>query len=233
MCRCETGVGDACGERRVCGGCVGRILSHEADDGRHQRAVQVLVAPHHTLGHPRGAARIEDVELVAGPLDALERLVRGDQLFVAKRAVDEIRAVVDLHHGPQLWQPLTHLRDMLAQRPVEHEHLGIGVVEQIRELLLEVPVVHVDVSGAQLERRGRRLEILVAVVEIQRDLRVDAEAERSERAGETGGPFVERTPGHPLPAVGEREPLGLGVGDRLPTRGQVPTGHAHPPECRR
>ena len=53
---------------------------------------------------------------------------------------------------------------------MEEQRLGVGVVEEVDELVLEVPVVHVHRDAAHLERRVQALEVLVAVVEVRRDL---------------------------------------------------------------
>ena len=47
-----------------------------------EHAPQVVVAPHHALGHAGGAAGVEEVQVLAGALDARHRLVLGDELLV-------------------------------------------------------------------------------------------------------------------------------------------------------
>ncbi len=47
-----------------------------------EHAVQVLVAPHDAFGHSRGAAGVEEVEVVTAAFDALHRIVARDQLLV-------------------------------------------------------------------------------------------------------------------------------------------------------
>jgi hypothetical protein len=52
---------------------------------------------------------------------------------------------------------------------VEQEDLGVGVVEQVGELVVELAVVDVDVDGPRLEGGELRLEVLVGVEEVERD----------------------------------------------------------------
>ena len=66
--------------------------------------------------------------------------------------------------------------DSIAERRVEHQGLGVGVVEQVPQLVVEVAVVDVDRHAAHLERSVLRLEVLVAVVQVQPDLGVVARA---------------------------------------------------------
>ena len=104
---------------------------------------------------------------------------------------------------------------------MEHERLGVGVVEQVPELLVEVPVVHVHRHAAHLERAVLRLEVLVAVVEEQRDLGVVTEPGRDVRGGEASGALVVLGPGASCRPVDECDLVGDLVGDRLPDRGVV------------
>ena len=87
------------------------------------------------------------------------------------------------------------LGDVLAQAAVEEERLGVGVVEEVDELLLEVPVVDVDGHRAQLERAEQAFDVLVGVVEVRRDLRVGSETGGAGRGREAGRAVVELAPG--------------------------------------
>ena len=69
---------------------------------------------------------------------------------------------------------------------MEHERLGVGVVEEVPELLVEVPIVHVHRHAAHLERGVLRFEVLVAVVEEQPDLGVVTEPRRAVGARRDG-----------------------------------------------
>jgi hypothetical protein len=71
---------------------------------------------------------------------------------------------------------------------VEEEHLGVGVVEQVDQLVLEVAPVRIDGNGALLECGEADLEILGAVVEVLRDLGVRPDAGLLERPTLEFGP---------------------------------------------
>ena len=71
----------------------------------------------------------------------------GDELLVVDGATAEQIAgagVVDLDQQLQLRQPVDDTADPVGERGVEDERLGVGVVEQVPELLVEVAVVDVD-----------------------------------------------------------------------------------------
>ena len=110
----------------------------------------------------------------------------------------------------------------------KHEDLGVGVVEQVEQLVVGVAVVHVDRDAAHLERRVLRDHVLDAVVEVERDLRVGLQAEVDERLRETSRLLVVLAPRHPLVAVDQRRPIADLVGDRLPHVGEVDL-HTDPP----
>ena len=84
---------------------------------------------------------------------------------------------------------------------MEQQRLGIGVVEQVDELVFEVAVVHVHGDAAHLERGVDAFGVLVAVVHVRRDLRVRPEAGGGE-ARRRGGRRARRT----APKVTRRSP---------------------------
>ena len=94
----------------------------------------------------------------------------------------------------QLREPVGDTGDAVAERRVEHERFGVGVVEQVPQLVVEVAVVDVDRDAAHLERAELRLEVLVAVVEVQPDLAVGSESGRDERRRHAGGAVVVLAP---------------------------------------
>ena len=83
--------------------------------------------------------------------------------------------IVDLDQQLQLGQPIDDLGNAVAERRVEDQRLGIGVVEQVPQLVVEVAVVDVDRHAANLEGPVLGLEVLVAVVHVQPDLAVVTE----------------------------------------------------------
>ena len=133
-------------------------------------------------------------------------------------------AVVDLDPELHARCPVAHFGDVVAERAVEQQRFGVGVVEQVDELVFEIPVVHVDGNAAHLEGGVHALGVLVAVVEIRRDLRVGPEARSGERGGEPGGAVVERLPVDAAVALDQRDLISQGVGERFERVGEVP-GH--------
>ena len=79
--------------------------------------------------------------------------MRGEELLVRDREVLARRAVVDLDPELHVRRLVADLGDLVAELAVEQQRLGVGVVEQVDELVLEVAVVHVDGDAAHLERR--------------------------------------------------------------------------------
>ncbi len=223
------GIDDLARERARGGGVLGSGLADKGIGAVGEHVHEVLVAPHDTLRHARGAARVQEVEVVARPLDPRSGIVLREELLVRDREVAKGRAVVDLDPQLDARGAIADLLDLLAEVTVEQQRLGVGVVEEVGELVLEVPVVHVRGNGAQLERRIDALAVLVAVVEVRGDLRVLSEPGGRQRRRETRGPIVELAPGHAPVALHERDAFGEHVRDRFPHVGEVPGHLEHPP----
>ncbi len=136
-------------------------------------------------------------------------------------------AVVDFDPDAHVRSPVAHLGHAVAQARVEEQRLGIGVVEEVDEFVFGVPVVDVHRDAAHLERRVQALEVLIAVVEVRRDLGTRLQARRAERGREAGGAVVELGPRAPPFALHDRYPIGDGVGHRFPQGREVPV-HVFP-----
>ena len=131
--------------------------------------------------------------------------------------------IQQLHVG-RLGADLGHA---VAELAVEEQGLGVGVVDQVRELVLEVAVVHVDRHAAHLERRVHAFAVLVAVVEVRRDLRVRSEpAAASSAAARRAARSSNWRQRDPPVALDQRDPVGNRVAHRLPHVREVP-GHGH------
>ena len=115
-----------------------------------------------------------------------------------------------------------------CERRVEHDGLGVGVVEQVDDLLGSVPVVRVHGREAALERPDVGLEVLDPVVEVGGHLRLLLETGVEKVGRECVGAPVELAPrGHSVAAhltgrVGDRP------GDLFVDVGEVPVGHVSP-----
>ena len=92
---------------------------------------------------------------------------------------------------------------------MEQQDLGVGVREEVDQLVLEVPVVHVDRRAAALPRGEDALHVLDRVVEVARDLPVVARA----RAPGTPPPGARRgRPTRPSCGCGHPGPARAGRG---------------------
>ena len=80
-----------------------------------------------------------------------------------------------------------HRGEQRRELAVEHDRLGVGVVEQVLQLVFDVPVVHVDRHRAQLVRREHRLDVLDAVHEVDGHVIAGADAVRGEVVREAVG----------------------------------------------
>jgi hypothetical protein len=73
---------------------------------------------------------------------------------------------------------------------VEHQRLGVGVLEQIGQLVVELALVDVDRDAADLHRREVGLALLGRVVEVHPDLAVRFLTAGLEARGETCRPLL-------------------------------------------
>ena len=121
----------------------------------------------------------------------------GDRLVVGDGVGDLVpaRAVVDLDQQLQLRADGRRTR---ATRSPSDEWKMIASASALsrryHELVVEVAVVDVDRHAADLEHAELRLQVLVAVVQVEADLRVRPEAGGRQRAGEARGSLVVLAP---------------------------------------
>ena len=176
---------------------------------RHQPAareseIEVVLPPHHALGHAGGAARVEQQEVVAAARHRRRRAVAaGDRLVVgaAERLGRGAGAGLAHHQGrPQLRQIAAHALEQRREVLVDDRDLRVGVVEQVAELFGAVAVVHVDGRERRLHRGPDALHVGGMVVAVDRDL------------GLVGGAALD----HPGRQVA-RAALGLGPADAART----------------
>ena len=198
---------------------------------RREHAAQVLVAPHHALRHAGGAAGVEEVEVVARAFDARHRLVRGEEVLVARpRSPGAARRRRPAIHSLHVRRAVADLGDAVAEAAVEEQRLGVGVVEQVDELVLEVAVVHVDRDAAHLERREHDLRCTRCRCRGTTRPWSPARGPRRRRpaarraARSSNSRHVARAV-----ALHERDAIGQRVGDRLPHRREVPVHGGVPP----
>ena len=188
--------------------------------GGVDRAVvqQRALVPEHTLRQAGGAARVPQQQVVARAFDPRERLVGCEHVVVGDRSGDRWRgsSVVDLDEHPELGQSIAYRRDPLTERPVEHEHFGIRVLEERGELSGLVPEVHVRRQRTQLRACEGALHVLGAVEEEERDVRAGRDSLGRESGRQAGGVVFEFAPSDAPFALYDGGRIGDGVGDRLP-----------------
>ena len=188
----------------------------------HQRLAEEAAVVHHALGHAGGAPGVEHVDAQGIPLDARQGLCITDGPFIVQGAVEQgFGAVVHLDVELHLRQAVAYLPDARGVAGLEHHCFGIGVVEQIDQLVGLVAVVHVDRAAADLERCVLRFEILGAVVQVSAHFRINAQAVGAVHGGQPSRPVIEVTPSAHLAVADHGGLLANGVRNGLPGRGEV------------
>ena len=135
------------------------------------------------------------------------------------------RSVVDPQPGPDRGQPVADPFDPFGEGAVEDDRHRVGVLPQVDELVVGVPVVGVDRHQADLEAGEGGLEVLRAVVEVDGHLVLVADPGVEEPPGQVVGPAVQLTPGQGGVPMGEGGCVGQHVGHRLPDVSEVPRAH--------
>ena len=204
-----------------------------------RRAEDVLLAPEYALGHSRGASRIEDVEVIRR--ESGRR--RGGGLCERRLVVEGTgqerfaRVVGDLEPQPHLRKPLTNARQDGREAGVVEERAGTGVAEQIEEFLLHVAVIDVERRNPRLVGAQHPLQVLVAVVEIQRQVVLPglptrqpcaflatAEAVDAQHVGQASAAVGDRSPVEAAVAEDQAVPIRDALRDGLVDVGQIKHG---------
>ncbi len=179
--------------------------------------------PHDALGHPGRATGVEQPQVVAAAIDRRHRL--GARQDVVERC-RPLRTRMELvgSHAHERAEPReagADLRQAVGELDVEDHRVGVRVLQQVRQLGTQVPVVDVDRRGPHLERCEGRDEVLGPVVHVQGDLAVRAHTGPVQVRCESSGLLFELAPGGDHAAVDERRGVGNRRRDRLPHRRQV------------
>ena len=158
------------------------LLAVLPETGTVQQGEEIILAPHDPLGHAGGPTGVEQVEIVrapspwgpgplAGVAGAIAGGVVGGDALVGHRPRGAGRGpVVHPQPAPDARDPVTDALDAFGEHPVEDHRHRVGVLPQVGELVVGVPVVGVDGDQADLEDGEGRLQVLGAVVEIEGDL---------------------------------------------------------------
>ena len=165
----------------------------------------------------------------AGGTRVFPRPGRDDRLVIVDAGGDHTVAVVrDLvtRDRPVDRARRHRARDGAGELVVVDDRGGVGVVEQVGELLVDVAVVDVHRHAAEQLRREERLEILGRVDQLDGDLVAGPQPVVVEGVGERTGAGRELAERRSPRAADDREPLGRQLGDRRPRLRERLLGHA-------
>ena len=216
-------------DRRPAGG-VGGVFQRRDAQGRIGVVVaggeQVLLAPHHPLGHAGGAAGVDEQLVVrrASPRRAIgvRRIGGGDVLHIPRPGRRRLADADPQFDGRQsLAQGLQLAREL----GVEHHDLGVGVVEQIGQLVVTVAIVDVERDHAGLVGGEGGGQVLGAVVQIAGDLGLAAGAGLDHGGSQGVGFAVKLSPRQNAITLDHGRPIGLFSRDELPDVGIAPDRH--------
>jgi hypothetical protein len=189
---------------------------------------QIVLAPHDSLGHAGGAARVEHVEVVAAATPRSRHPRNGGlgRVLVGRGPVRAgACAVVDPEPSFDAGHPIEDALNAVGERPVEDDGDGVGVRPQVAQLVVAVAVVRVDRDEADLDGGEGGLQVLGAVVEVDRHLVLLYCIQVEQELRDAVGAAVEVAPGHVAPALGDGDGVGLDVSHDLPDVCVVPVAH--------
>ena len=170
------GLGRLLGQRPLVGHPLVRVGVDAAAEGEEH----VLVAPHDALGHAGRAAGVDDVVVVVrARAEVAVRATRRHRVLerhAAERASTSSAALGSVPSS--MWIEVLRAAGATARTAsirgaelaVEDQRLEVGVVEQVAQLLLDVPVVHVHRHGPDLVGGQRALDPLDAVGAVDPDV---------------------------------------------------------------
>ena len=205
-----------------------RVVAHRAVD---QPGEEIVLAPHHALGHAGRAARVEHDRgrRRCGPTvraPARWRTWRRPRTAWPNRgrapSRRRPRASRDAGH------PVEDALDAVGEGPVEHHGDGVGVLPQVAQLVVAVAVVGVDRDEPDLDRGEGGLQVLGRVVEVDGHLVLLRGAEVEQELRDAVGAAVELAPGDVAFTLRHGDRLGLYVRHRLPDVCVVPVTQFRP-----
>ncbi len=203
-----------------------RVVAHGTVD---QTREEIVLPPHHTLGHAGGAAGVEHVEVVtaAAPWRGHPRNGGLGGVLVRRGPIGTgPRAVVDPEPPAHAGHPVQNALDAIGEGTVEDDGDGVGVLPQVAQLVVAIAIVRVDRDQPDLDRGEGGLQVLGRVVEIEGDLVLLHRAEVEQELRDAVGPTVELAPGDVALALRHGDRLWLHVRHRLPDVCIVPVAQS-------
>ena len=191
----------------------------------------VLVAPHHALRRTGGPARVEDVEVVTGPGQRRPFGARPGECVFVRRGVAAVGVAAVLEHD-DVTKPRElglDLAEERQERALDDGGFDVGVLEDVAQLVGDVPVVDVDRDEPGFERPEERLDPLGAVPAVDRHLRTGFETQTEQVVGEAVRALVELRERPARRAGHERLAVRHSVDDDLEEIGEVERRHLGPP----
>ncbi len=137
------------------------------------REEQILLPPHHSLGHPGRTAGVDD-ELVVGRTCREVACRRPRGLGIRELRTRHLggprRRSTHPDQMPQLLRTRPGRRHPVGELGVEDQRHQIRVPVEVHQLLFDVPVVDVDRDDPGLQAAQHRLQVLHPVVEVETEV---------------------------------------------------------------
>ncbi len=190
----------------------------------HGGVEDVVVAPQHALGHPRGAPGVDAVVVARRPGGEVPSFGGHRQRLLVPHTgagADRRPAVGHLEDGAAIGEGAQRPGDGRCEPAMEDEPHEAGVGVEVLELPGDVAVVDVDGDGTDLETGQHRLDVLGAVGQLHPDAVAGPDPRRLQVVGEAVGPSVELAVGEPALAGDHGQGVGHHVGDQLEEVRQV------------
>ena len=181
-----------------------------------ERGVEVVVAPHHALGHSGGAAGVEEDQVIAIRVVRQFPAFAGDGDVVGRPELEDQRSIGQERnggvHGGR--EPIFGDDDPRAR-----------VSEEVARLLDAVPEVHVDRNRTDLQRRVEGFEILDGVDQVDGDLVAGGDSRACEVRRQPRRVVFELGKGAGGRTTHDRHAVSGLARDRVPNLGEVPSSH--------
>ncbi len=197
-------------------------------DASAQRVEDILVPPHHPLGHAGGPARVEDVVVVVRARGEIPLGTAGGHgLLVGHRPLrlGRIGPVLDGDQQPDPRELGEQLGDPGTEFGLVDQGHQVGVGEQVPELVLHVAVVDVDPHRPELEHGPGRLDPLHAVQRVDPDMVTGPDTLLGQIVGQPVGPLLHLRVGAALPGCHQVLPVAVGVNGGLEQISEVERRH--------